>query len=73
MKEIQNLENQISFTVDPGCEMSKIILKLEELSEIDKVIVNGNSVKKSENSYLSFLIDLSKEIRFDEKNIIQIT
>jgi len=50
------------FEVDQKWNIRDLILNLEESRTIPEVVVNGNKVNRESDSYLSFLLDLSKEL-----------
>ncbi|ADL42106.1 glycoside hydrolase family 2 sugar binding [Caldicellulosiruptor obsidiansis OB47] len=47
-----------------------LILEFEGIMGIAEVFINGRLVAKHFNGYTSFLIDITKHVKFDDKNII---
>ena len=57
------------FVVDKQWNIKDLILSLEDSMSIPDVIVNGQRVNRESDSYLSFLLDLSKELVVGENQL----
>ena len=57
------------FVVDHQWDIKDFILNLEDSSTIPEVKVNGNKVCRESESYLSFLLDLSKVLHLGENQV----
>lgn len=56
--------------LDEKSRDKNLILEFEEVMGIAEVFVNGRLLTKHFNGYTSFLVDITKHVKFGEKNII---
>ncbi|MCL1949473.1 MAG: hypothetical protein FWF59_07055 [Turicibacter sp.] len=57
------------FVVDQKWNIRDLILNLEQSRTIPEVVINGNKVPRESDSYLSFLLDLSKELSLGQNHM----
>jgi len=61
-----------SFFVSEEAKGKKLFLEFEGIYRNADIWLNGNHIKNQRNGYLGFHIDITKHIKFNEKNILAV-
>lgn len=61
-----------TFTVPPSEKDKKVFIYFEGIYNHSEVFINGNSIGKRPNGYISFMYDLTPYLKFGEENTLSV-